>query len=69
MLAMNSIKAVRTEWASPIVFVSKKDGQLGVCADLETECSDDAELVPDTGHGRMYQLIRQSHEILKFGGK
>lgn len=33
MLAMNVTEPVRSEWASPVVFVQKKDGNLRFCAD------------------------------------
>lgn len=34
ILAMDAIEYVKTEWASPIVFVPKEDGDLRLCVDF-----------------------------------
>lgn len=65
MFGMKVIEPTQTEWVSPIEFAPKMDGHSRLlCLLLQVERSNDLGFVPDTTHGRMYQLDSQRDDSL-----
>lgn len=56
-----------SEWASPVVFIPKKDGILQLCVDYCRLLSITVQnSYPIPPNGRIYQLVRLTKDILEF---